>query len=314
VTADADLLKDDVYRFIGREVRVRADSAHVLDHIRLVYARFHTARIDRSQPEPEGPLMEVTDDRRASGEMVIRDPFGTCRLLETDAYSQFTSQDAETGEIDLVGFCDAATLLQTSVLQVAARLATDHLLLHAGAVSRNGSGVVLVASPGHGKTTLVVSLIKSGWRFLSDEVACLTADGSTIIPFPRSLILRPDTRSLLGLPEESMAPGPVPGSEDERIADIETVRPDCLGTACPLATVVFLRGFGERPRLEPLAASNGLFELLRSRVDRPIDVGRLVYEVAPALDRARCFNLVVGEPDATAALLTDLADGRAPTP
>lgn len=302
-------LPDDVYRFLGREIRVRADTREVLDHLRLVYGRFHVGRVDRDDPR-DLPTMTITDDRASGGELVIGDPFCECRLLETEAYSQFTSCDLETGELDLVGFCGAATLLVTSVLHLVARLAEDHLLLHAGAVVRGGAGFVLPAAPGSGKTTLVLSLVKGGWRFLSDEVACLAQEGAMVMPFPRRLVLRPDTRRLLGLGDDGpTAPGHIPGDEDEHLVDVESVVPDCLAQASPLEGVIFLRGFGETPRLERLASSNALFELLRLRVARPDDAGQLVYRFAPALDRARCFNLVVGEPEATVALLTELADG-----
>ncbi len=45
----------------------------------------------------------------------------------------------------------------------------DLLLLHAGAVERDGLALLLPALPGSGKSTLTAALSLSGWRLLSDE-------------------------------------------------------------------------------------------------------------------------------------------------
>jgi hypothetical protein len=45
----------------------------------------------------------------------------------------------------------------------------DLLLLHAGAVERDGLTLLLPATPGAGKSTLTAALSLSGWRLLSDE-------------------------------------------------------------------------------------------------------------------------------------------------
>jgi len=45
----------------------------------------------------------------------------------------------------------------------------DLLLLHAGAVERDGRVLLLPATPGSGKSTLTAALSLSGWRLLSDE-------------------------------------------------------------------------------------------------------------------------------------------------
>ena len=43
------------------------------------------------------------------------------------------------------------------------------LLLHAGAVERNGRALLMPATPGSGKSTLTAALVLRGWRLLSDE-------------------------------------------------------------------------------------------------------------------------------------------------
>ena len=49
------------------------------------------------------------------------------------------------------------------------RRLNDRLLLHAGAVERDGLALVLPAMPGSGKSTLTAALSQRAWRLLSDE-------------------------------------------------------------------------------------------------------------------------------------------------
>ena len=55
----------------------------------------------------------------------------------------------------------------------------SHLLIHAGVVSRDGQGIILVADARHGKTTLVLELVRRGFQFLSDEMADLVCNDLT---------------------------------------------------------------------------------------------------------------------------------------
>lgn len=53
------------------------------------------------------------------------------------------------------------------------RRLNDLLLLHAGAVERDGLALVMPAMPGSGKSTLTAALASSGWRLLSDEFGAI---------------------------------------------------------------------------------------------------------------------------------------------
>lgn len=53
------------------------------------------------------------------------------------------------------------------------RRLNDLLLLHAGAVERDGLTLVMPATPGSGKSTLTAALASSGWRLLSDEFGAI---------------------------------------------------------------------------------------------------------------------------------------------
>lgn len=60
-------------------------------------------------------------------------------------------------------------LLEWGANWIVAQRLNDLLLLHAGAVERDGLALLLPAVPGSGKSTLTAALAQRGWRLLSDE-------------------------------------------------------------------------------------------------------------------------------------------------
>src|SRR5205823_11329447 len=65
--------------------------------------------------------------------------------------------------------------------------AREFLAIHAGAVSWNGTGVILPAPQDSGKTTLSAALIGAGFSYLCDEAALIDARTGQVHPFPRPL-------------------------------------------------------------------------------------------------------------------------------
>ncbi len=68
---------------------------------------------------------------------------------------------------------------------------SQHLLLHAAAVERDGDAILLVGASGSGKSTLAALLGERGWRLMGDEFALLRLDGSALAdPHPRLVSLK----------------------------------------------------------------------------------------------------------------------------
>ncbi|MCP3661799.1 MAG: HprK-related kinase A [Gammaproteobacteria bacterium] len=67
--------------------------------------------------------------------------------------------------------------------------AHHYLMLHSGAVERNGRAMIFPAMPGSGKSTLSTALSFRGWRLLSDEFGLVQPDGM-IHPLPRAIPLK----------------------------------------------------------------------------------------------------------------------------
>lgn len=66
----------------------------------------------------------------------------------------------------------------------------DLLLLHAGALERDGLALILPATPGSGKSTLTAALSLRGWRLLSDEFGAYDPDNGVFKPVLKPIALK----------------------------------------------------------------------------------------------------------------------------
>jgi hypothetical protein len=106
----------------------------------------------------------------------------------------------------------------------------SHFLIHAGVVAWRDRGLVLSGDAGHGKTTLVLELVRRGFRFLSDDMAALGRKDGKVHPFPRSLRIRQDTLARVGY---SKAAHGAPQWMGKLLLDIEEIQP--ASTSSPVA-------------------------------------------------------------------------------
>ncbi len=129
------------------------------------------------------------------------------------------------------------------LINAAASLVRDALVLHSGAVCRDGRSAILVGSSGRGKTTLTVELVRRGWQFQSDDFAVLGTDG-IVRAFPRRVNLTDQSLVLLGL---SAPTGSVRvtgfGGREKWLIDIDDLFPGRLVDEARLGAV-FLLGRG----------------------------------------------------------------------
>ncbi len=63
----------------------------------------------------------------------------------------------------------------------------DYLLLHAGAVVKNGKTTILPAKSQGGKTTLTLGLMDYGYRYLTDEVSVIHRETLEVVPYQRPI-------------------------------------------------------------------------------------------------------------------------------
>jgi hypothetical protein len=291
---------------------VRCNTIEPLEHLRLMYGRF---RLDQCHDGGEGRSvphrLRIIDNLRSSDELLIENDRYVCRFTQHGHEGHFSCTDREAIEPDMTGFCTSRTLLQSSILSTVARMTEEFFLFHAGAVSHANDGIILPAAPGMGKTTLVLKLVARGCRFLSDEVACINAERRIVAPFPRKLLVRSDSEAVLGMAlPQNATPLAREGDEQESAFDIEDMIPDCLSGPCTPRYVMFLRGFGDEPRLERMANSNALFELFGCGISPLLDMSRLLFGFAGLLNDMECYHLVAGDPEKTADVVMDLLERR----
>ena len=136
----------------------------------------------------------------------------------------------------------------------------SHLLIHAGAVAWGDQAALLVADTMHGKTTLVLELVRRGFKFFSDDVAALSRADGMIHPFPRALAIRAGTFKMFGMDGNLVG---IPNDDPptwfgKRVLDIETVQPASLAKASPLRHIIILQSLKSASRQRVLSSEYDL--------------------------------------------------------
>ncbi|MBT8363218.1 MAG: hypothetical protein KJP23_00835 [Deltaproteobacteria bacterium] len=304
-------LNTDVYNFLGYRIGISSNSEKVLSHFRSVYERFYSGKQvpgKNANGHPIDPVVctiEAIDNIESHKILSINDGKEFYSLRCKSLY-EFDQEYYGKGTI-----VDPIAFISYLFLKNKYKMIQDLQLFHAAAVSRNGRGLILPASEGMGKTTLSVQLVKNGFEFLSDEVACIDLERQIIEPYARKLNINASSCALLNLPQWPDQFLRRSGTDEiEWIIDIEQIMPGSLSAACPLSHIIFLRGFGETPRLEPISASNALFRLFKYSLSPTASPAALLFKFAWLLDRIKCYNLVCADPDKTARIIEKLVDGK----
>jgi hypothetical protein len=189
------------YLFFDLFVEVRSDSAAFIEDFDALYGRFRD----------NGPRL----------------PHAT--------YCLSVAEGTLTVENESLVEADRARLFQRAlerILDAVAGRVRSHLMIHAGALSWNGHGLVFPAYSFHGKTTLMLELVRRGFCFLSDEIAAFDRASGCLAPFPRSLRIWPSTLALLGLGEIAPNGFEQKTGHEKLVFDIERLLPGSLGDPC----------------------------------------------------------------------------------
>jgi hypothetical protein len=295
---------EDRYDFNGHTVAVRSDSDKALRHLRWVYGRF---LVTTAATEAEAScVLTVLDRISNTGELRLaggfRDYTLYCKDFQSFDYDRYESR----GNVP-----DPLAFVQWYVIENISLLARDCQLIHAASLAWGDDGVIFPAASGRGKTTLALGLVKRGFRFLSDELAWLNSGSVWVEPFPRRVNVSDHSLQLLGLPPEPEGRAfSREGGTREWALDATDVAPDVEIGPARLCYVVFLNGFGEAPRLRPLSGTAGIMRLFKFSIQPPSDPAATIFDFAPLLDGAQCFELVVGDVNATVDLVQALICGR----
>jgi hypothetical protein len=181
-------------------------------------------------------------------------------------------------------------------------LAQGRIVFHAGALAYRGGALILAGRSGQGKTTLALGLLRRGLGLLSDEFAVVDRNAAHILPYRRSLHVRPGTPELI--PELCFLydrPCHERGGGSEWAVaphDLERAFPGCVGQAAPLRHVLLLAGTprsDQAPAIAPIPAALATMELLRGAWAASVDFDATLAQASRLLGHATCARLQTGE-------------------
>jgi len=140
-----------------------------------------------------------------------------------------------------------------------------YLMLHAAALERGGHGLLLPASPGHGKTTLCAALAHRGWRFLSDEFGLVRQHAIEVLPIPRPMPLKNESIDVMRsfAPDAWLGPS-IPGTRKGTVAHVRPPSESIRASERPASVrwIVFPRWeAGAGLTLEPVSKAQAFLEL-----------------------------------------------------
>lgn len=187
----------------------------------------------------------------------------------------------------------------------------ERTVLHAAAAQLGDATLVLPAAMDAGKSTLVAALVKSGFRYLTDEAVAISPDDLTFPPFAKPLGLEGVSKALHADLEPEPHPLVADWAERSWLVAPRSIREDAVGEAARPTAIVAVRYDPEAgTRLRPLGRAAAVEELAR-RTFGFHDAGRRHLAVLGEVVRgAACYAMTVDDLGEAVALLRDVAGDR----
>lgn len=188
-----------------------------------------------------------------------------------------------------------------AVVAAAVREAIKHapgLLLHAGAVARDGQAVIFPGESGTGKSTLTAACVRRGFGYLTDEVVAIDLCSSTMTGFARPLMLTRWAAAELGLDV-------MPGKPKVPVT-AERLGGTTVGGSLYPAHIVELRHGAVETALEPMTAGETLTSILRASFNHHRHGERAWRAAGDLAGRARGWRLDVTDLDSAVDAIESL--------
>jgi len=185
--------------------------------------------------------------------------------------------------------------------------------LHAGAMSREGVGLLFPGTSRSGKSTLMFGLLTVGFRYLSDDVILLDPETLQAIPFPRSLGIKGKARDLaMRMCPALRTEGPaLPHGENLWYLSPGDVASEPWGEACPVDCVIFPRYDPSRPSaLTEVGRGWSAAALVRLSLNAPQHRERNLDCAVRLVRHARCYRLSVDRLEDAVSAVFDLVSRR----
>jgi hypothetical protein len=169
--------------------------------------------------------------------------------------------------------------------------------IHATALAKNGHGVLIPGASGRGKTTCCISLLRGGYRYLSDDHPLIREDkrGIELLCFPEKIDVTDHTIEFF--PELKKATRDLEWGIQKRYFYVDEFYPNAIINTCrPSLIIIPDIGDGARSRLVPLPKNRVLEELLLQGLlvfDKEI-AGRQFETFCRLVDGVDCYRLSFG--------------------
>ena len=183
-----------------------------------------------------------------------------------------------------------AVILMNEVLYHCIDANRENHALHAGAVMRGNSCIILPGQSGTGKSTLTAWLVAHGYQYLTDELIFLADDG-TVTPVTRPISLKTGSNhyswmSLQGCDDQIIV------SKNEMMVPHRLLNQTFTPQKPPVTHIVFPRFVeGATMTLQPLSPAKSCFLLMQSHVNARNLEGLGVPVLAEMVRHCRSYSL-----------------------
>lgn len=185
--------------------------------------------------------------------------------------------------------------------------------IHAGVVECDGQGVILPAGPGCGKTTLTAGLVRSGWRYLSDEFALIDPDDLRLRAYPKALCVKEGSFAVLdAMGLRAARRRDYQKGQKGRVTFVKPseLNPSAIGGRCPVRFVMFPKFEAARsPRVREMSRAEAVLRLNEVSFNFTKYRAAGVQIMADIVREARVFELDAGPVDETVELVRSVVRG-----
>ena len=205
----------------------------------------------------------------------------------------------------------AAAMLEWGMNWCITAHAHQYLILHAASLARDGSGLIMPAPPGAGKSTLAAALCFRGWRLLSDELTLLDPDHLAMAAVARPISLKNASieviRDFVG---EAVLSDTARDTAKGTVAHLRPPAPSVAAAdfpATPRWIVLPRYEAGAAARLTPLPRARAFMELAQNAFNYSL-LGEAGFNaLAQLVNGCDCYRFSYGDLEEAVTLFAGLA-------
>jgi hypothetical protein len=179
--------------------------------------------------------------------------------------------------------------------------------IHAGAVVKGGKVILLPAGHGSGKTTLTLSLTRNHYSCLSDDIVLIDPKSLSVIPFPRSFLIKDGTfKKLAGSNLINKRNGYYCRSEDTFYFNPDVNNKLSARKIKPYAIVELKHNRRFRNELKPVNKSQMCIKLLRQSFNVHDYKRKAVTILTGLVRKSKCYSLKTNNVDDAVRLISQI--------